>query len=179
MAAEFAVPEALLARRVVLVHGEVDQARASEVAASLMTLDALGDDHVELRVTGASGSFDAALVLLDVMDVLGVPVHTVGSGLIGGGMVGVVAAGAHRAVSAHARLHLREPDLAVEGRARAIEQALAVAADRRDAFFRILARCTGRVGGEIEAEWSAGRILPAEDAVTLGYADAVLGPPRG
>lgn len=179
MAAESPVPDALLARRMVLLHGEVDQAKASEVAASLMTLDALGDDHVELRLTGASGSFDAALVLLDVMGVLGVPVHTVGSGLIGGGMVGVVAAGARRAVSVHARLHLREPDLAVEGRAGAIEQALAAAADRRDAFFGIVAHCTGRAGREIEAEWSAGRILAAEDAVTLGYADAVLGPPTG
>jgi len=166
---------ALLARRVVLLHGELEPVRASEVAASLMTLDALGDEHVELRVTAASASFDAALVLLDVMGVLGVPVHTVGTGVISGGAVGVVAAGARRVLSRHARLHLREPDLAVGGRASEIERALAAAADRRDAFLGILVRCTGRSGPEVEADWAARRMLSAEDAVVLGYADSLLG----
>jgi ATP-dependent Clp protease protease subunit len=94
------VGDALLARRIVLVHGEIDQAKASEVGAALMTIDALGDEHVELRVTSGSGSFDAALVLLDVIDVVGVPVHTVGTGVISGGAVGVVAAGFRRALPA-------------------------------------------------------------------------------
>lgn len=168
------VDEALLARRVVLLHGELDEVGVSVVATSLMTLDALGDEHIELRVTAASGSVEAALVLIDVMDVLGVPVHTVGTGLIGGGAVGVVAAGARRALARHARLQLREPDLAVGGRAGEIERALAAAADRREAFFAALARCSGRPRSEIEAQWETGSMLTAEDAVSLGYADRVL-----
>ncbi len=168
------VRSALLARRVVMVSGDLDLAQASEVSATLMTLDALGDEHVELRISSSTGSFESGLVLLDVIEVLGVPVHTVGLGVIGGGLVAVLAAGARRALSRHARLHLREPDIAVEGRAADIERALAEEAARRDVVFGHLARCTGRPVGEVEAEWAAGRFLSAEDAVTLGYAEHLL-----
>lgn len=167
------VTAALLARRVVMVHGELLPERASEVAAALMTLDAVGDDHVELRLSSARGPLEAALVLVDVIEVLGVPVHTVGMGVIAGGPVGVLAAGADRVVSPHARLHLREPDVSAEGRAGDIERALAEQAARRDLFHRHLARCTGRSLAEIESEWSLSTFLEAEDAVTLGYAERV------
>ena len=40
-----------------------------------------------------TASWEAAGVLIDVIDVLGVPVHTIGLGLIGEGAVGVLAAG--------------------------------------------------------------------------------------
>lgn len=166
---------ALLARRVVMVNGRLDHAQASEAAAALMTLDALGDEHIELRINSSTSSFEAGLVLIDVMEVLGVPIHTVGMGVIGGGMVGVLATGARRAVSRHARLHLREPDVEVAGRASEIERALAEEMARRELFHRHLARCTGRPLGEIEAQWAPGRFLTAEDAATLGYVDELLG----
>ncbi|HML00780.1 MAG TPA: ATP-dependent Clp protease proteolytic subunit [Acidimicrobiales bacterium] len=168
------VEAALLSRRVVMAHGELDHARSSEVAAALMTLDALGDEHIELRLSAADGAFEAALVLVDVIEVLGVPVHTFGMGVIAGGAVGVLASGRPRVLSRHARLHLREPDVAASGRAADIERALAEQAARRDSFYRHLARCTGRSLGEIESEWSAGSFFGAEDAVTLGYSDRVM-----
>jgi len=167
------VLSSLLARRVVLVRGRLDDPEASDVAAALMTLDATGDDHVELRISASEGSFEAGLMLIDVIEVLGVPVHTVAMGVVGGGAVGVFAAGAERTVSRHARVHLREPDTSVEGRALDIERALAEQATRRDAFYAHLSRRTGRPSAEVEAEWSAGRFLDAADAVTLGYADRV------
>ena len=164
----------LLARRVIMLNGELDHTQASEIAATLMTLDALGDEHIELRITSASGSMEAGLVLIDVIEVLGVPVHTVGMGEIGGGVVAVLTAGAERAVSPRARLYLREPDIDIAGRASDIERALAERTARRDVFFCFLARCTGRPLSEIEAEWAAGRYVSAEDAKTLGYVSSVV-----
>ncbi len=157
-----------------MVAGQLDQAQVSDVAATLMTLDALGDDHVELRFTSATGPVDASLVLIDVIEVLGVPVHTVGMGVLGGGVVGVLAAGTHRQLSRRARLHLREPDIEVTGRAVDIERALAEESARRDTFHHLLSRRTGRPVSEVEAQWAVGHFLAAEDAVTLGYADSVL-----
>jgi len=168
------VRAALLARRVVMVSGQLDQPQASEVAATLMTLDAIGDDHVELHITSATGPIEPGMVLIDVMEVLGVPVHTVGMGVVGGVVVGVLAAGTHRQLSRHARLNLREPDVEVSGRATEIERALAEHAARRETYYRLLARCTGRPVSEIEAEWVVGHFTAAEDAIALGYADKLL-----
>ncbi len=168
-----AVAAALFDRRILLVTGQLDPEKAGEVAAALMTLDGLGDGHVELRLGTPGGDIEAGLLLIDVIDLLGVPVHTVAMGLVGGGAVGVLAVGAQRRMAGHARLQLRAPDLAVGGRALDIERALAEEASRRDAFTGRLARATGRPAGEVEAQWSQGRFLGAEDAVTLGYVDGV------
>ena len=63
---------ALLDRRIVLLSGTIDHQRASETAATIMTLDALGDDPVELRLNAESDSLDVAFALIDTIDVLGV-----------------------------------------------------------------------------------------------------------
>lgn len=170
-----AVIGALLARRVVLVRGMLDDTQASEVAATLMTLDATGDEHVELRIGPADGTVEAALAVTDVMAVLGVPVHTVGLGVLSGGAVALLAAGGHRQLTRHAQLHLHEPDTTVAGSAADIERAVAEQGLRRELFHGLLARCTGRPLGDIELEWAEGRFLEAADAVTLGYADALAG----
>lgn len=163
----------LLARRVVLVHGHVDDACAAETAATLMMLDATGDERVLLRLTGAEASVEQGLVLMDVIPVLGVPVDVVAAGTIAGGAVGVLAAGRHRTLAAHATLHLWEPDRTVAGRAVDIERALAAQAAQRDRFLALVAACTGRPLGVVEESWRSARYLDPADAVALGYADDV------
>lgn len=167
------VRRALLARRVVLLHGDLDDAAVAEAAATVLMLDAGGDERIVVRLTGTSAGVDAALVLMDVMDVAGVPVDTVGAGTIAGGAIGVLAAGRHRSLAPHARLHLLEPDAAVSGRASEIERALAAQASQRDRFLDRLASCTGRPRAHVAQEWGSGAYLEPEDAVALGYADGV------
>ncbi|HEY5252782.1 MAG TPA: ATP-dependent Clp protease proteolytic subunit [Acidimicrobiales bacterium] len=167
------VRSSLFARRVVLVHGELTSDKASETAAALLTLDALGDEHVELRLQVPMASWEAAGVLIDVIDVLGVPVHTIGLGLVGGGAVGVLAAGAHRAVSPHARLHLRHPDTSASGRPGEIARMVEAQTSLQAEFQRLLAERTGRPVLEIEEEWGRGGYLDAPSAIALGYADSL------
>lgn len=163
----------LLSRRIVLVHGPLDDASAAETAATLMTLDASGDDRVMLRLMAADASIDLGLMLMDVMAVLGVPVDVAAGGNIAGGAVGILVAGRHRVLAPHARLHLREPDGTVAGRAVEIERALAAQAAQRDRFFARVAECSGRPQPVVEEDWSSSRYLEPADAVALGYADEV------
>jgi ATP-dependent Clp protease protease subunit len=167
------VMSSLFARRIVLVQGELTSDKASETAAALLTLDALGDEHVELRLQAPMATWEAAGVLIDVIDVLGVPVHTVALGLVGGGAVGVLAAGSHRAISPHARLHLRHPDTAAWGRPGDISRTIEAQTSLQAEFQRLLAERTGRPVLEIEEEWVRGGYLDAPSAIALGYADAL------
>ncbi len=167
------VRRTLLARRVVLVHGTVDDALVAETAATLMMLDATGDERVLLRITGADASIEQGLVLMDVITVLGVPVDLVAAGTVAGGAVGVVAVARNRTLAAHATLHLREPDGAVAGRAVDIERTLAARAGQRDRFFAQIAESTGRPLATVQESWRAARYLGPVDAVALGYADDI------
>lgn len=169
------VRRALLARRVVLLHGELDDTAVAEASATLLMLDAAGDERIVVRMTGASAGIGAALVLMDVMDVAGVPVDTVAAGTIAGGAIGVLAAGRHRSLSPHARLRLLEPDAAVSGRAADIERALAAETSQRDRFLVRLATSTGRPLSHVTQEWGTGAYLEPGDAVALGYADEIEG----
>lgn len=168
------VRSALLERRVVLVSGELDAVAASELAATLLTLDATGDTRIELRMSSCHGPLDAALSVIDVIEVLGVPVHAVALGTIEGGPVGLLAACGPRRIAPHATLALREPDVEVAGTASDLERALAAQGARRTGFLEHLAHRVGRPLAELDAEWSRAAILEAHDAVTLGYADEVL-----
>lgn len=173
------VHRALLARRVVLLHGNLDDAAVAEAAATILMLDASGDERIVVRMTGTSSSIDAALVLMDVMDVAGVPVDTVGAGTIAGGAVGVLAAGRRRTLAPHARLRLLEPDASVAGRATDIERALAAQSSQRDRFLSRLSACTGRPLPHLVQEWGGGAFLEPGDAVALGYANALEEAPSG
>ena len=169
------VRRALLARRVILLHGELDDAAVAEAAATLLMLDAGGDERIVVRLTGTSASIDAALVLMDVMEVAGVPVDTVAAGTISGGAIGILAAGRQRRLAPHARLRLFEPDTSVAGRAADVEQALAAQSSQRDRFLQRLSDCTRRPVAHVAREWGGGAYLEPEDAIVLGYADEVEG----
>ena len=94
----------LLAQRVVLLHGPLDDLSVTRVAAELMTLDAEGDDPVTLRVDCGEAALAPALTLMDVIELMGVPVRALCLGQVGGGAVGVVAVCAHRAAMPSTRV---------------------------------------------------------------------------
>ena len=109
--------ERLFERRIVLCRGLLDDGLAARVAAELMTLDALGDASIELQMDCQGASLESAWTLIDVIDLLGVPVNIVCSGRVEGAAVGVLAAGARRTALPHARFRLTDPELEISGRA--------------------------------------------------------------
>lgn len=156
-----------------MVRGELSNEGLSETAATLMTLDALGDAHIDVMLQSVSGSFESALSLLDVIDVLGVPVHARATGLISGGAVGVLAGVARRHITPHARLHLCEPEAAASGRPSELVRFAAEHDARRAQFFSVVAARTGNRRDELERQWAGGVYLDAGAAVAAGYADEV------
>jgi ATP-dependent protease ClpP protease subunit len=93
--------------------------------------------------------------------------------MVGGGAVGVLAAGSRRSIAPHARLHLRHPDTSATGRPGDIARTVDIQNALQGEFHRLLAERTGRPELEIEEEWSRGGYLDAPSAIALGYADSL------
>src|SRR6266850_765047 len=55
--------EKLFERRIVFVTGRLDDALAGQSAAQIMTLDASGDDPIDVVLSSADGTLEAAFVL--------------------------------------------------------------------------------------------------------------------
>jgi ATP-dependent Clp protease, protease subunit len=161
-------------QRTVLVSGELDTTLATGTAAELMTLDADGDEPITLHLDCPSGTLDAAFILIDVIDLVGVPVTAVCVGRLGGPPVGVLAVADRRLALPHALMHLSEPRTSFAGR----PDDLAGWADqyRRlvERFVARLAAAVGRREVDVADDLHRGRHLDAEEARRYGLVDEVV-----
>lgn len=166
----------LFDRRTVILSGVLDDEAANRAGMELMTLDATGDEAVNLQISSGGGTVAAALALMDVIDLLGIPANAVGTGQVAGPAVGVLAVCHHRALAPHARVRLFEPPVEAEGNAEQLQHWAAVHLDRWSVFCERLSQATGRPVEEIRADAAAGRFFTAEEAVAYGLADELAGP---
>ena len=163
----------LFERRVVVVDGDLTDEAAARVAAELMTLDATGDERIELLLNSAGGTLEAAFTIMDVVDLLGVPVHTTCVGRAEGPALGVLAVSTKRSVVPHASLRFGVPDAAFEGRAGDVVRWAAEQSDQLRRFAeRLAAACDRPVEWLVESVHDRRRVEPVE-AVRIGLVDDI------
>ncbi len=167
----------LFEQRVVLLHGPLDDLAAARTSAELMTLDAEGDEPVTLRVDSGEGSLALALTLMDVIELLGVPVHALCLGQVGAGAVGVVAVCARRVAMPSTRFALREPTTEQSPvHVRDVAQWSKLRTDERERFCARVAEAARRPVAQVREDLEANRYLDAPAAVAYGLIDEVSRP---
>lgn len=166
----------LFERRIVTVSGPLDDAAVTEVGAALMTLDAMGDDPVHLQFDCDDGTVGAALALMDIIDLSGVPVRGMGLGQVAGPAVGAFAVCSRRTLSPHARIRLFEPRVQAEGDARQLQQLATAHLDQWSAFCSRVAATCAQPEDRVRHDAAVGRFLSAREAVDYGLADEVAAP---
>jgi ATP-dependent Clp protease protease subunit len=158
---------------IVLVSGELDDESAARIAAELMLLDATRDDAVRLWLNCSGGSFEASLALIDVIDLLGVPVHATCIGRAEGPPLGVLAVAARRSAIPHARLRLCEPPSGFAGRADDVARWSEQRNTDRDRFCARLAEATRWPAERLAVALDEGRYFDAHEAMRAGFIDEI------
>jgi ATP-dependent Clp protease protease subunit len=168
--------ERLFDRRIVMLRGPLTGELASQTAAALFTLDALGADPVELHLTALDGELSAAFAVVDAIDAMRAPLRAVVPAQVGGAAIAVLAAAGRRLAHRHARIRLSEPLAAAAG-GTADEVAAAAGEYLRelDELVQRLAEVTGQPRSRIEDDLAAGRVLTAEQAREYGLIDEIIG----
>jgi len=166
----------LLEQRVVLLHGPLDDSSVTRVSALLMTLDAEGDEPVTLRVDCGQAGLAPALTLMDVIELMGVPVRALCLGQVGAGAVGVVAVCAHRAALPSTRFSLSEPSTQLDAHVRDVARWAELRAGERRRFCERVAAAVGRPAAAVEEDVQRGRFLDAAEAKDYGILDEVSRP---
>jgi ATP-dependent Clp protease protease subunit len=166
----------LLEQRVVVLQGPLDDLSVTRVSALLMTLDAEGDEPVTLRVDCGEAGLGPALTLMDVIELMGVPVRVLCLGRVGAGAVGVVAVCAHRAALPSTRFSLCEPTTQLEAHIRNVAQWAELRAAERRRFCERVAAAVGQPAAAVEEDLERGRFLSATEAVDYGILDEVSRP---
>jgi ATP-dependent Clp protease protease subunit len=165
--------EKLFERRIVLVTGRLDDALAAQAAAQIMTLDADGDEPIDLVVASDDGTLEAAFILIDVVDAAHATVRVQCRGQVSGPAIGVAAAADQRSAAPHTTFRLRAPATRLSGTP---DQIAAQSAQHRELLWRFqarLAKATGRPVEDIADDMGRGRYLDAREAVDYGLIDAI------
>ena len=165
----------LFERRTVMLTGPLDGEAAAAVVASLMALDADGDDPVTLLVNSPGGPVEPGVAVVDVLDLLGVPVEATCIGQAVGTAAVVVACATpgRRRAAPNARLSLRLAEGALEGPAGRLEREAADLLAVRDGLVDRLVAATGHPRDEVAQATDRGALLSAEEAVRAGLVDEV------
>ncbi len=161
-------------QRTVLISGELDATLATAAAAELMTLDGEGDELVSVHLDCSGGSLEAAFTLMDVVDLIGVPVHAVAVGRVVGPSVGILAVADRRLALPHAQVQLTEPRSSYTGHANDVVGWAELFQRQLGHFVTRLSRAVGRDEAEVAADLRAGRHLDADEAKAYGLVDEVV-----
>jgi ATP-dependent Clp protease protease subunit len=166
----------LFDRRTVLLEGPTDAATAAALTSELMLLESDGGEPIELRIDSGRGELDAAITLVDVIGLLGAPVHATVVGRAEGPALAVLAVCSRRVAAPHARLRFGADELRAEGRAADVVARV----ERQREQIRSLATRLAAFGpldaAELEDKIVRREPLSLDDAVAWGLLDAVAEP---
>lgn len=164
--------ERLMAKRIVLASGFLDDDAAARLSAQLLTLDAEGDKPIRLELQNLRAELPAALTVMGILDVLRVPVHGCVSGEISGPGLGVLASCAQRTGYPNAIFTLAEPRLEFGGTVTAITARQEQMTRMLDTLYFRLAEVTGRETDEIREDARRRRSLTTAQAIGYGLIQA-------
>jgi ATP-dependent Clp endopeptidase proteolytic subunit ClpP len=175
---EDSIRNRLLSERVISLFGRLDESTVSDLAAELWSLDALGDDPIELLVSVSGGTVNATGALIDVLDVVGVEVSITCVGGLTGPPVALLAAVQKRRAAPSARFILRDEDVRLEGSFRDLDAAVRQHHEQRQQLLARIAAATGgrQSLGDVLADFERGRSLTAEEALRYGLIDEFAAP---
>jgi ATP-dependent Clp protease, protease subunit len=160
--------ERLMAQRIVLASGVLDDDAATRLSAQLLTLDAEGDGPIRLELQNLRAELPAALTVMGVLDVVRAPVHAFASGETGGAALGVLASCPRRAAYPNASFTLSEPKMQFGGTVTAVTAREQQARRMVDSLFYRIADAAGRPADEIREDARRNRTLTTAEAIGYG-----------
>jgi ATP-dependent Clp protease, protease subunit len=160
--------ERLLAKRIVLASGFLDDDAAARLSAQLLTLDAEQKQPIRLELQNLRAELSAVVTVMGILDVLRVPVHACVSGEIHGPALGVLVSCPRRSGYPNATFVLAEPRLYFGGTVTALSVHEHQMTRMLDTLYFRLAEVTGREVDQIRADAHRGRILTTAQAIGYG-----------
>ena len=160
--------ERLLAQRIVMAQGRLDDEAATRLCAQLLTLDAEAAEPIRLELQGLDAELPAALTVIGVLETLRVPVLAGVAGRLTGAALGVLAACGQRRAYPNAVLELSEPRLSYHGSVTAVTAQEEQARLMVDALWERIARTTGREIDDIRADAGRRRFFTVAQAIEYG-----------
>lgn len=166
----------LLKERIIFIGGEITDALANSVVASLLYLDSISHDDICIYINSPGGSVSAGFAIYDTMQFVKSNVSTICIGMAASMGAFLLSSGSKgkRYCLANSDIMIHQPLGGAEGQASDIK----IAADRiiilRKRLNKILSKNTGQTLKKIEKDTERDYYLDSKEAVTYGLVDKVI-----
>ncbi len=171
----------LLKNRIVLVSNPINDQTASLIIAQLIHLSNEDpEEPIQMYVSSPGGVIYAGMGIIDTMNMIPNPIHTVAVGFTASFGTVILTAGAkgHRYALPNATIHMHQPLGGAQGQATDIViQANEISRLKKN-LNMILAERTGQPIEKIEEDTNRDLFMSAKEAVEYGLVDHVLEPPE-
>src|SRR5215510_14066730 len=175
---EMTLEELLLENRVIFLIGEINHASAARVYMQMLYLQSQkkGDD-INFYINSPGGSVTDTLAVYDVMRFLSCDVATycIGECASGGAVLFMAGTKGKRFILPNAKVMIHQPFGGVYGQAADIEIQAEEILKTKETLINVMARCTGQTADKIREDSERDRFFGAEEAVSYGICDEVIG----
>ncbi|GAA4681008.1 ClpP family protease [Gordonia humi] len=166
----------LLARRVLVLDGALDDDNGTLLATQMLTLAAADDADIALWIHSPGGSVPAMLAIRDVMRLIPCDVSTLALGLAcsAGQFLLSAGTGGKRRALPHARILMHQGSAGIGGTAADVELQADDLRYTRDTVLGLIAEDTGQPIDAVFADSIRDRWYTAQQALDYGFVDEIV-----
>ena len=164
-----------LMERNVFIEGEITSVSAQRTILELLYLDAenAGKD-INLYIQSTGGNVQAALAIIDTMELIKSKVNTICVGLCASAASIILAAGDKRFALKNSEIMIHQPSTGIQGNASDIEIVANHILDCKRKIYKMLAEYTGKSVKQITKDSDRDHWMNAEEAMQYGIVDEIL-----
>ena len=166
----------LLRDRIILLEGEINSEVAASIVAQLRYLESESNEKpITMLIQSPGGEINAGYAIVDVMNNLKCPVHTVAMGMTASMAVTVFLNGkkGERTVYKHTELLVHQPLGGAQGQISDMERNVKHGIKLKDQLAKEYSKLTGIELKKMVEMMDRDTILSSDEAVKLGFADKI------
>ena len=166
----------LLKERIIFISGEINDALANSVIASLLYLDSINHEDISIYINSPGGSITSGMAIYDTMNYIKSDVSTICIGMAASMAAFLLSSGkkGKRYALPNSEVMIHQPLGGVNGQATEIK----IAADRilklKDKLNKILSKNTGKDLETIAQDTERDYFMDSNEAFDYGIVDKVL-----
>lgn len=166
----------LLKDRIIILSGEIDDAKANTIVAELLYLDSLNNDDISIYINSPGGSVTAGMAIYDTMNFVKSDVSTICVGMAASMAAFLLSSGTKgkRKALPNSEVMIHQPLGGAQGQATEIKIAAERILKLREKLNVLLSKNTGQDLKIIERDTERDHFLSSKEALDYGLVDEVL-----
>lgn len=161
--------------RNVFIEGEITSPLAQKAILELLYLDSCDSTKdINLYIQSPGGSVQAALAIIDTMELVKANVNTICVGLCASAASIILAAGDKRFALKHSEIMIHQPSTGIQGNASDIEISAQHILACKKLIHELLSEYTGKSIEEIRVDSDRDYWMTANEALDYGIVDQIL-----